>query len=462
MEWIIGFLGLTLGGLLGYFFGERRTRQVAERIQASLHELDRARAEERSGMETRIQMLDSRQDEMKTLLAEKETQLSLQNQDNAKLAARLSALQTTEANLQEKIQLQLEEVKRQEERFRTEFSNLANEILKKNTNELTLFNKDNLAGILNPLKEQIERFEKRVNDVDSQGAERHGQLRIELEKLRDLNTNLQAEAGNLTRALKGDTKSQGNWGEMILYKVLEVSGLEKDREYRVQSQLSGSDEKNVRPDVIVNLPDNKHIIIDSKVSLTAYDNYVNADNEEDRRAYLQQHIQSVRNHIRQLSDKQYQSIELLDSPDFVLLFMAIEPAFSLSMREKPELFNEAWERKIVIVSPTTLLATLRTVASIWKHEKQTQNAMEIARVGGGLYDKFVGLVDDLNRIGNQIDTTRKTYDEAMNKLKTGRGNLVRKVEQLRELGVKVTKDIPQQLLSKDELIFDKEDAEDEI
>lgn len=457
MEWIYAMGALLVGGLLGWLISERRRAAAVQQTRDELAEAIRKYTEEIARLQAQIDNKEGLLQEVRQALEGRENEWRQQIQENTRLATEAGVLNTTVTNLRDKLEQQMKEVKEQEQRLRAEFTVLANEILRKNSLDLSQLNKDQISVIIHPLKEQIERFEKRVNDLDTQGAERHGQLRQELDRLRELNTSLQEEATNLTRALKGDSKSQGNWGEMILEKVLEVSGLEEGREYRKQGSVTGTDQSRLRPDVIVNLPDNKHIIIDAKVSLTAYEQYANADTDIDRKNYIQQHIASVRNHIKLLSDKQYQASDLIDSPDFVLMFMPLEPAFSLSMKEKPELFNEAWERKIVIVSPTTLLATLRTVASIWKHEKQTQNALEIAKVGGGLYDKFVLLLDDLQRIGNQLDTARRTYDDTLNKLSSGKGNLIRRVQVLKELGARVSKNIPAHLLDRDESILLSED-----
>ncbi|HRZ76746.1 MAG TPA: DNA recombination protein RmuC, partial [Bacteroidales bacterium] len=375
------------------------------------------------------------------------------------LSEEKSRLQAQGENLEQQLKRNAEEIARQEERLRNEFRALAQDILKKNSNELNEANREHLGHLLNPLRDQLERFEKKVQSSQEVGTERHTELKVELEKLRELNTRLKEEANNLTRALKGDSKKQGNWGEMVLERVLELSGLEKGREYEVQQTIR-ADGSTYRPDVVVSLPENKHIVIDSKVSLLHYEAWASAETEEERSAAVRQHLSSVRNHIRQLSDKSYQQGEGLDTPDFVLMFMPLEPAFSLAVREDPDLFGTAWERKIVIVSPTTLLATLRTVASIWKHEKQTQNALEIARQGGDLYDKFVSFLADLDGIGQQIERLRTTYDAATNKLHSGKGNLIRRVEKLRQLGAKAGKDIPERYRLADNAMEEDERREE--
>jgi DNA recombination protein RmuC len=251
-----------------------------------------------------------------------------------------------------------------------------------------------------------------------------------------------SEANNLANALKGDTKKQGNWGEVILEKVLERSGLIKGQEYQTQFSTKNIDGNRIQPDAVVFLPDNKHIIIDSKVSLVAYNAFVNSENENEKQKFLKEHINSVKNHVKQLSEKNYQTSPDFNTPDFVLLFMPIESAFSAAIQSDQDLFAYAWDLKIVIVSPSTLLATLRTIASIWKQERQTKNALEIAKQSGALYDKFVGFLEDLDKIGKSIDASKIAYEDALNKLKTGRGNLINRVINIQKLGAQTQRQIP--------------------
>jgi DNA recombination protein RmuC len=307
-------------------------------------------------------------------------------------------------------------------------------------------NQKNIGDILNPLKEKIQNFEKKVEDTYQKGIKDQTDLKAELKKLYDLNSKISEEANNLTRALKSDSKKQGNWGEVILERVLERSGLVKGQEYDTQVTARSESGELIRPDVIIYLPEKKHIIIDSKVSLLAYEAYINEDDQQERENHLRQHVDSIRSHVKGLSEKNYTHADGFDTPDFVLLFMPIESAFSAAIQADVDLFNFAWEKKIVMVSPTTLLATLRTIASIWKHEKQTRNAMEIAALGGALYDKFVGFHEDLISIGVQIGKLSKTYDDAKNKLKEGRGNLISQAEKLKNMGAKTTKSIPAKFL----------------
>ena len=351
-------------------------------------------------------------------------------------------------SLEEKLKTQREELDKLQKTFSTEFENLANKILEDKSKKFTEQNKTNLDNILNPLKEKIKTFEEKVEkSYNTEAAERNS-LKGEIKALVTLNKQISEEANNLAKALKGDSKKQGNWGEIILEKVLERSGLQRGTEYEMQVSFTDEAGKRVQPDAIIYLPDKKHIVVDAKVSLVAYESFVNAPTDEERERNLQAHVISVKNHIKGLSEKNYQSLGQLDTPDFVLLFMPIESSFSLAVQADNELFNYAWERKIVIVSPSTLLATLRTIASIWKQERQTRNALEIAKQSGDLYDKFVGFVEELIVVGRKMTDAKGSYDEAMKKLSTGKGNLIRRAETIKELGAKTTKDIPQPLIER--------------
>jgi DNA recombination protein RmuC len=336
-----------------------------------------------------------------------------------------------------------------QKKLTTEFENIANKILDEKSEKFTKQNKDNLDIILTPFKEKILSFEKRVEETYDKEKRDKDDLRVEVKKLFELNSKISLEAENLTKALKGDVKKQGNWGEMILEKILERSGLTKDLEYRKQFSTTNSEGSTIQPDFVVLLPENKHIIIDSKVSLVAYEAYVNTADETARLLILKQHLDSVRTHIKGLSDKSYHSSAEFDTPEFVLMFIPIESSFSLAVQADADLFNFAWEKRIVLVSPSTLFATLRTISNIWKQEKQNKNALEIARLAGTMYDKFVLFVDDLNEIEQRITQTRKAYDSAYNKLKTGSGNLIRTSEKIKDLGARASKSLPENLLDKE-------------
>jgi DNA recombination protein RmuC len=309
-------------------------------------------------------------------------------------------------------------------------------------------NRGSFLDLVTPFQTRLREFEQKVDAAYRTEAAERNSLQGEIKKLVELNHQISKEASNLAMALKGDTKKQGNWGELILEKVLEFSGLRKGEEYKLQVSQQDEDGRRQQPDAIIYLPEHKHIIVDAKVSLVAYDRYVSAQTEEERSLALLEHITSVKNHIKLLSDKKYQSLPDLDSPDFTLLFMPIESSFGLAIQADNELFAYAWDRKIVIVSPSTLLATLRTISSIWKQERQTKNALEIADRAGKMYDKFVGFVEDMISVGKRMDDAKTSYSGAMNKLSTGAGNLVRQSEQLKEMGAKATKQLPPTLLDR--------------
>jgi DNA recombination protein RmuC len=348
----------------------------------------------------------------------------------------------------EKLAEQQKNLEDLQQKFTLEFSLIANKILDEKTEKFTLQNQTNLDTILNPLKANIKSFEEKVEKVYQAEADHRNQLKGAIFQLMDQSKQIQTDANNLTKALKGDNKKQGNWGEVILEKVLENSGLIKNREYRLQHSINSAEGARFQPDVIIDLPDEKHLIIDAKISLIAYERMVNCETEDEKKLNLQQHLLSVKNHIDGLSGKNYQNLYQINSPDFVLLFMPIESSFSLTIQENNDLFNYAWNKKVVIVSPTTLLATLRTIASIWKVDRQNKNVFEIAQEAGSLYDKFVGFLDDMEKIGKHIDLTQKAHDDAFKKLQFGSGNLISKVEKIKKLGAKTksTKQIDSRLL----------------
>ena len=361
---------------------------------------------------------------------------------------RSRAIQAEEAlKLQQKRQLEQEEhLTDLQHKFKLEFENLANKILDEKTSKFTESNKANLDLILNPLKENIKAFEQKVEKVYKDESDERNMLKGVISQLMIQSKQIAEDANNLTKALKGDNKKQGNWGEIILEKVLERSGLVKDREYRIQASLSHSEGSRLQPDVLVDLPDGKHIVIDSKVSLVAYERLVCAETDEERLLHLKQHIASIKGHIQNLSGKNYQDLYQITSPDFVLLFIPIESSFGIAVQEDAELFNYAWDRKVVIVSPSTLLATLRTVASIWKQERQNRNVLEIARLSGSMYDKFVGFLGDMESIGKNIRQSQDSYEKAMNKLSSGSGNLSSTADKIKKLGAKTNKQIDSKYL----------------
>ena len=323
-----------------------------------------------------------------------------------------------------------------QQKFTLEFSLIANKIFDEKSAKFTAQNQTNLDSILNPLKANIKSFEEKVDKVYQTEAAERSQLKGVIFQLMDQSKQIQTDANNLTKALKGDSKKQGNWGEVILERVLERSGLIKDREYRIQASLNSAEGARFQPDVIIDLPDDKHLIVDAKISLVAYERMMSAETDEEKLINLKQHLISVKSHIDGLAGKNYQNLYHINSPDFVLLFMPIESSFSVTVQADNELFNYAWDRKVVIVSPTTLLATLRTIASIWKVDRQNKNVFEIAEEAGALYDKFVGFLTDMENIGKHINSTQKAHDDAFKKLQYGNGNLIGKVEKIKKLGAK--------------------------
>jgi len=404
------------------------------------------------------------QQQAEGLQAEKERNGQLFKEEQQQLRMELEALRAkyleAEKSLEsarayfksqsEQLQAQKDDIEKTKKDFNLEFQALANKILEEKTQKFTETNTRNLDQILNPLKEKIKSFEEKVEKTYNTEAAERNTLKGVVEQLMEQSRHIKDEANSLTRALRGDSKKQGNWGEVILERVLERSGLTKDQEYRLQASLLDEDGRRLQPDAIIHLPDDKHLVVDSKVSLVAYERWVNADEEEERDQFARQHVISVENHVKSLSAKNYQELYQINSPDFVLLFMPIESAFSMSVTYKSELFSDAWDRRVVIVSPSTLLATLRTIASIWKQERQTRNVLDIAKEAGALYDKFVGFLTDMDKVGAQLENAQKAHSEARKKLGSGAGNVIKRVENLKKLGAKASKQIDSDFLEETE------------
>jgi DNA recombination protein RmuC len=425
MEIVFIITGLAAGLLLGFlFFRLKQQTGENERVKTTAQ------------LEERLRNLQSENEKL-------DENLAAVTRQREHFQLQLTKAEVEMDGLREKLVLQKTEMEDLQKKFTTEFENIANKILEKNSEKFTATNQKNMGDVLNPLKEKIELFERKVEDTYKQGLKDQTDLRAELKKLFDLNSKISEEANNLTKALKGDVKKQGNWGEVVLERILERSGLNEGTQgYEKQFSDTSEDGRRIQPDIVINLPDNKHIIIDSKVSLIAYERAVNAETEEERAKHVKEHILSLKAHCKGLSEKHYQSARHLNSPDFVLLFIPIESSFSIAIQEDQDIFSYAWDMKVVLVSPSTLLATLRTIASIWQQENQTRNSMEIARQGGALYDKFVGFIADLEKIGKSISNTQSNYNDAMNKLHTGNGNLVSRVENIKKLGAKTNKELP--------------------
>ena len=416
----IGLGGIMLGGTLSYlgvyiFSQKRRTLQVQQ--AAELNYLK----ESFQALQGKEQMLQHR----------------LQEQ-----LGEIHRLSAEREFLAQNVEVQQKEMARAQETMRLQFENLAQQVLDKKTHLFSISQENQLKSLLHPFKEQLANFEQKIAQTYSGEIRERIQLQKEIEVLVSLNQQLSSDAQNLTKALKGDNKFQGSWGELVLSRVLESSGLREGKEFLCQVNHTQQNGRRVQPDVVVYLPGKRHLIIDAKVSLKAYEQWISGEVHPEKGNFLTQHIESVQKHIKLLSDKHYQGISQFNSPEFVFLFMAVEPAFAVAIQHKPELFAFAWERKVVLVSPSSMVATLKTVASVWQVEYQNQNAQEIARQGGALYDKFVGFVEELEGLGKNLDRAQSAYKQALQKLHTGQGNLVDRAKRLRELGASSRKNLP--------------------
>ncbi len=390
------------------------------------------------------------QADQKRLLQELETNNNkIQMLENELLQARLhvAAIDTENTHLIKTNQEKEKEVTNLHSKLSKEFEDIANRVLIHRSKEMNELSQQRMNDILTPLKEKIVQFEKKVEDTYEKEVRDNLSLKAEVKRLFDLNHKISEEAGNLTKALKGNVKKLGNWGEMILERVLEQSGLTNGREYRREVVDKNSNGETIRPDVIIDLPENKHLIIDSKLTLSAYEEFVNIDNEETKAKALRKHQDNLRLHIKNLHEKNYSSAQNTNTPDFVLMFIPVEASFAVAVENDSELFAFAWEKKIVPVSPSTLLATLKTISSIWRQENQNKNAQEIARQSGALYDKLVNFLVDFEKIGNNIDQIQSTYSNAMSKLQNGKGNLITRAEKIKSLGAKNNKSIPDKFIS---------------
>lgn len=384
---------------------------------------------------------------------EKETirkELNVSRNEKESINIQLTKKEVDFENLFERNKTQKQEVEQLQEKFTKEFENLANKILDEKSNKFTEQNKENIKNILSPLQDKIQLFEKKVEDTHKESIDYHAALRQQILGLSEMNDKMSKETINLTKALKGDSKMQGNWGELVLERVLEKSGLEKDREYFVQQSHTTDSGNRVFPDVVINLPDGKKMIVDSKVTLTAYERYINEENDELKSQFLKEHVAAIKRHVEDLGEKNYQDLYQIESPDFVLLFIPMEPAFALALNFDTTLYNRAFEKNIVIVTPSTLLATLRTIDSMWANQKQQDNALEIARQAGALYDKFEGFLADLIKIGKKIDESKTEYTGAMNKLVEGNGNIIVSIEKLKKMGAKAKKSLPENIIARAE------------
>ncbi|HEU0283069.1 MAG TPA: DNA recombination protein RmuC, partial [Gallionella sp.] len=394
--------------------------------------------------------LTASQEDNKRLEMEKENLAALRDQLTAerqgwssRVAELTTMLEAERSQSAEKLQW----LKNEEERLSNRFKALASEILEDKTRRFTEQNKTNLDELLGPLKVKITEFQGKVQEVYVQEGKDRSALAEQVKQLMALNNQLSKDAHNLTSALKGQAKAQGNWGELILERVLEASGLRKGYEYDVQESHTRADGSRAQPDVVVHLPEDRHLIVDAKVSLTAYEEHANAETDHQRNAAMKRHLDSVRAHIKELSEKNYQQLYGLQSLDFVLMFIPVEPAFMLAISHDSELWQDAWKKNVLLVSPSTLLFVVRTVAHLWRQEQQNRNAQDIASRGAELYDKLAGFVEDMETLGDRLNQAKRAYDGALNKFSSGRGNVIRQAEMLKELGVKPTKQLPQKLVN---------------
>ena len=430
-------IGIFIGKALFTAKASSESKVLEERhnsLQQTIEQLKQQAVTERQNIEKQVSLLQNERNDLRTAKDALNVQLTKKEADFD--------------NLLDRMREQRMETEELREKFTKEFENLANKILEEKSNKFTEQNRENMKNILSPLQEKIQLFEKKVDDTHKESIDYHAALRQQILGLQTMNENMSRETLNLTRALKGDTKMQGNWGELVLERVLEKSGLEKGREYYVQQSHVLEEGGRVLPDVVINLPDGKKMIVDSKVSLVAYERYINAEDDPLKLVYLKDHINSIKRHVDQLGDKNYHDLYKIESPDFVLLFIPMEPAFALAINEDATLYSKAFERNIVIVTPTTLLATLRTIDSMWTNQKQQENAYEIARQAGALYDKFEGLIGDLTKVGNKMKDAQGEYQNAMGKLFDGRGNIITSIEKLKKMGAKAKKSLPESILNR--------------
>lgn len=428
--------GLVLGYLIAFFQLKAKTGRLEERV-SNLETLKKEEAEKaESSQKDAVERFENYQ-------TQKENELREEREKSAGLDRQLAALKAEYDVLKQKLEDQKGELEQMHEQLKVQFENLANKILDEKSEKFTKQNRESLDQILKPLGENLESFKKKVEETYEKGTQERFTLKEQIRQMAELNQRMSDDAKNLTKALKGDSKAQGNWGEVILEKVLEKSGLRKNEEYFTQQSETTEDGRRLQPDVVVKLPDEKFLIVDSKVSLTAFERFSSEDEQDKKEKALKEHVISVRNHVKGLSEKNYPQLYGDKTPEFVLLFIPIEPAFALVLQAEPGLYNELFEKNIVIVSPSTLLATLFTINTIWKRDRQNKYAIEIADRGGQLYDKFVGFIESMDDIGNRIRQSQESYETAMKRLKTGNGNLVRQAEMLKELGATATKSIPE-------------------
>ena len=426
-ELVIG----SIAALLGLAIGWLGAQLLAARKLAATHSETAAHA--------------ARSEQFSTELDKARAELTTERKKTDELTGGLAAAEADRANLRQRREEETKHLTEIQSRFRLEFENLANRILEEKSTKFLTQNHEHLTTLLDPLRQRLGEFKERVETIHTEDTKSSAALREQLQQLKDLNRQMSDEAAALTRALKGESKTQGSWGELILERILEKSGLQKGIEYETQSSYRADNGSRLLPDVVIHLPEGKHIIIDAKVSLVAYERYVNADTEAAKQSTLREHALSLRRHIDELSRKDYPGLPDLQSPDFVLMFIPVEPALHLALQQDEALFGDAFEKNVVLISSSTLLVTLRAIESVWRRHKQTLNALEIARQAGNLHDQFVLFAESLQEIGARLDQARESYDQALSRLSTGRGNLVRRVTELQKLGARTEKQLPASL-----------------
>lgn len=449
MDIIFLIIGIIVGGLIGFLIAKAMKKDLPQEVVTKINELEKSLEQvslERNELDKEKEVLAERLSNAGEHFNSQKEKIQLLEEQSKSLAISESEWKVNYQNLKTKLEEQKQEFENLQEKFKVEFENIANKILDEKSTKFVAQNQQNLDQLLSPFNEKLKSFEDKVQQTYEKGLSERSALKEQILHLSELNQQMRKDAQNLTKALKQDTKTQGNWGEFILEKILQESGLKEGEEYTKQFSTTNDEGKRIQPDIIIQLPDDKHIIIDAKVSLVAYEQFISEEDDTQRESHLKNHLISVKNHIKGLSEKNYQTGENIHSPDFVLLFMPIEPAFSLAIQADHSIYQYAWDRKIVIVSPTTLLATLKTIASIWKQERQNKNILEIARQAAALYDKFVGFVSDMEKINKGISQADAAYKAAMNKLSEGSGNLIRSTEKIRKLGLTTKKQLPESFL----------------
>jgi len=438
MEAFVWIIALAIGFVAAWLIQQFRLKDSGAPSKEEREERARQRAEEAES----AARLGERTRGLEESLARASDQVEELQRENTNLHAKLAAAGERTESQEKRLGEQKEELASIQKKLTAEFENLANRILDEKGKKFATQNKENLDKLLSPLNERIKEFRERVDKTHEEGLKDRAALNEQLKNLHLLNRQMTEEAQNLTTALKGQSKAQGAWGEMVLERVLEKSGLVAGQEYETQASLTDEEGRRFQPDVLIKLPEDKHLVVDSKVSLVAYERFVNEEEREAQELHLREHIGSLKSHVSDLSKKSYESLYGIRSPDFVLMFVPVEPAFTLAMQAEDGLFDHAFRQNVVIVTPSTLLATLRTVANIWRQEKQSRNVMEIARRSGALYDKFVGFYSDMEELGKRIGKSQEVYEAAIGKLRSGRGNLVKSVEDIKTLGAKAKKSLP--------------------